>query len=399
MRKPIVNKKGLRDIQVAGKRVITRVDFNVPLDSSGAITDDSRIRASLPTIQYLKDSGAKTVICSHLGRPDGKVVEKLRMRPVADRLSLLLGVPVQTVRDCVGLEVERAVQSLNAGDILMLENLRFHPEEEKNDPGFARALAALADIFVNDAFGTAHRAHASTVGIAHYIPAVAGFLMQRELEVMGQVLTSPSRPFATLVGGAKVKDKLGLLENIVDKVDYLIIGGGMVMTFLEVSGYRVSGAGVGEGNTAAVKRIMDKAGERGVVVLLPDDVVVAKMPEAVDTAKEVPVNKIPSGWSIVDIGSRAVEQFSSELAKCKTVVWNGPMGIFEIPDFSRGTEAIARAMASLKATTVIGGGSTAEVVGKLGLSDRMTHVSTGGGASLMFLEGKELPGVSVLLDK
>lgn len=393
-----MRKKTIRDIEVEGKRVLVRVDFNVPQDKPGAITDDSRIRASLPTVQYLREKGARTILCSHLGRPDGKVVEKLRMAPVAARLSELLGWPVLAAPDCVGPEVQRMAGSLKEGDVLMLENLRFHAEEEENDAGFARELAKLASVYVNDAFGTAHRAHASTVGVTRYLPAVAGFLMQKELEALGQALESPARPFAAVMGGAKVKDKLAMLENIVGRVDSLLIGGGMVASFLKAGVGHAEGASVADEAVASARRIIDQARKKGVSLLLPVDVVVAASAESPHTARQVAVDRIPESWSIVDIGSKTVEQFSAELARCKTVVWNGPMGIFEIPQFAQGTRAIAGAIASLRATTIVGGGSTAEAVEELKLTEKMSHVSTGGGASLMFLEGKELPGVSVLMD-
>lgn len=387
-------KKSVKDIEVKGKRVLVRVDFNVPQDKTGAITDDVRIREALPTINYLRDGGAKVILCSHLGRPDGKVVDSMRMAPVAARLSQLLGAPVLTAKDCVGPEVEKVASNLKEGGVLMLENLRFHAEEEKNDPVFSKALAKLADAYVNDAFGTAHRAHASTAGVTKYLPAVAGFLLQKELDALGSALDSPARPFAAVVGGAKVEDKLALLENIAGKVDVLLIGGGMVAAFLNAEG-----KGPGDATTASVKRVIDTAGRKGAKLVFAVDAVVAESPSNTATAKEVPVSSVPNGWSIVDIGPKTVKLFVAELAKCKTVVWNGPMGIFETPRFANGTESIARAIAALKATTIIGGGSTAEVVDKMKLADKMTHVSTGGGASLMFLEGKELPGVAALLDK
>lgn len=390
----MVAKKSVKDIEVKGKRVLVRVDFNVPQDKTGAITDDVRIREALPTINYLRDGGAKVILCSHLGRPDGKVVDSMRMAPVAARLSQLLGAPVLTAKDCVGPEVEKVASNLKEGGVLMLENLRFHAEEEKNDPVFSKALAKLADAYVNDAFGTAHRAHASTAGVTKYLPAVAGFLLQKELDALGSALDSPARPFAAVVGGAKVEDKLALLENIAGKVDVLLIGGGMVAAFLNAEG-----KGPGDATTASVKRVIDTAGRKGAKLVFAVDAVVAESPSNTATAKEVPVSSVPNGWSIVDIGPKTVKLFVAELAKCKTVVWNGPMGIFETPRFANGTESIARAIAALKATTIIGGGSTAEVVDKMKLADKMTHVSTGGGASLMFLEGKELPGVAALLDK
>lgn len=393
-------KKTVRDIDVKGKKVLVRVDFNVPLDvRTGNITDDIRIRATLPTIKYLVGRKAKVILCSHLGRPDGKVVEELRLAPVAERLSKLINLPVLTAPDCVGAEVEEEVAKLREGDILLLENLRFHNEEEKNEPAFAQRLARLAEIYVNDAFGTAHRAHASTVGVAKYLPAVAGFLMEKELEALGRVLMAPERPFCSLVGGAKVSDKLGLLRNIVDKVDSLLIGGGMAATFLKAKGYEVGRSLVEEDKLDVARQVMEQAEEKGVTLLLPKDVVIAEEIEDKAPMEMVPIAKIPPNYSIVDIGPETVERFSTELKKSKTVLWNGPVGIYEISQFAWGTKTIAHFLAGLQVSTIIGGGSTAEVVEELGLVDKMTHVSTGGGASLMFLEGKTLPGVAVLLDK
>jgi phosphoglycerate kinase len=393
-------KKNVEDIDVKGKRVLVRVDFNVPLDmSTGAISDDSRIRASLPTIKYLVEHKAKVIICSHLGRPKGKVVENLRMKPVAQRLSQLIGLPVSTASDCIGPEVESKVRQLKEGDILVLENLRFHPEEEANDDGFARKLASLADIYVNDAFGTAHRAHASTVGVAKYLPAVAGLLMKKELEVMEKLLHNPERPFACLVGGAKVSDKIELLQNMLRKVDMLLVGGGMAATFFKAQGYEVGRSLVEDDKLELAKKLLREAKEWRVPFLLPIDAVVAGETRPGAPARVVPITDIPSDSHIVDIGPRSVELFCNELKKCRTIMWNGPMGIYEIPEFAQGTKAIANCLATLNATTIIGGGSSAEIVQEMGLADRMTHVSTGGGASLRFLEGATLPGVEVLLDK
>ncbi|MBI2853764.1 MAG: phosphoglycerate kinase [Chloroflexi bacterium] len=392
-----MRKKTVKDVDVKGKRVLVREDFNVPQDKNGEITDDTRIREALPTIRYLLENRAKVILCSHLGRPDGKVVESMRMSPVAARLGKLLGMPVKMSRDCVGPDVEKAASELKEGEVLLLENLRFHPEEEENDPKFARELASLADIYVADAFGTAHRAHASTVGVARYLPAVAGFLMQKEIEALSKALESPERPFAAVVGGAKVKDKTALLENIVGKVDVLLIGGGMVAAFLSIKNDKR--ARKEDETSGSVRRIMEQTRRRGIKLMLPVDVVAAKDANSPDTAKEVPADQVPDGWIIADIGPKTVQLYASELKNCKTMVWNGPMGIFEVPRFSAGTRGIAEAVARLKATTIIGGGSTAEAVEDFGLADKMTHVSTGGGASLMFLEGKELPGVAVLQDK
>jgi len=395
-----VAKKTIRDIEVEGKRILVRVDFNVPLDmKTGAITDDSRIRAALPTIRYLVDHRAKVILCSHLGRPDGKVVEELRMAPIAQRLSQLTNLPVSTASDCIGADVEEAVSTLKEGDILLLENIRFHTEEEANDPSFAQALAKLADIYVDDAFGTAHRAHASTVGIAKYLPAVAGFLMEKELKALGSILTNPEHPFGALLGGAKVSDKIGLIQNISDKVDLLLIGGGMAATFLKAQGYEVGLSLVETDKQGLAHELMEAAKRKGVSLLVPADVMVADSINAEATGEIVPIADIPTNKSIVDIGPKTVELFSQQIRQCQTVFWNGPMGVYEIPQFARGTKAMVELLASMKATTVIGGGSTAEIVEEMNLTHKMTHVSTGGGASLNFLKGKSLPGVSVLLDK
>jgi phosphoglycerate kinase len=393
-------KKTIEDIEVKGKRVLLRVDFNVPLNiNTGAISDDSRIRASLPTIKYLVDHKAKVIICSHLGRPEGRVVENLRMAPIAQRLSKLMGLPVSTASDCIGQEVESKVRTLKEGDILVLENLRFHPEEEADDAGFARKLASLADIYVNDAFGTAHRAHASTVGVAKYLPAVAGLLMKKELKVMEKLLHDPERPSACLIGGAKVSDKIELLQNMLKKVDMLLVGGGMAATFLKAQGYEVGHSLVEDDKLDLAKKLLQEAKEWKVPFLLPIDAVVAGEIKAGAPTKVVPTTNIPAGSHIVDIGPKSIELFYSELRKCHTIMWNGPMGIYEIPQFAQGTKSIASFLSTLNATTIIGGGSSAEVVQAMGLTDKMTHVSTGGGASLRFLEGATLPGVEVLLDR
>ena len=393
-------KKTVEDIDVKGKKVLLRVDFNVPLDiNTGAISDDSRIRASLPTIKYLVDHKARVIICSHLGRPKGKVVKELQMAPIAQRLSQLMSSPVSTAPDCVGQEVESKVGALEDGDILFLENLRFHPEEEADDSDFARKLARLADIYVNDAFGTAHRSHASTVGVAKYLPAVAGFLIKKELEVMGKLLHNPERPFACLIGGAKVSDKIGLLQNMLRKVDMLIVGGGMAATFLKAQGYEVGRSLAEEDKLGLARKLLQEAEEWQVPFLLPIDAVVAEEIKAGASTRVVPTTDIPPGSQMVDIGPRSIELFCRELGKCHTIMWNGPMGIYEIPEFAQGTRSLAGFLSNLNATTVIGGGSTAEIVQEMGLADKMTHVSTGGGASLKFLEGAALPGVEVLLDK
>ncbi len=395
-----MQKKTIRDIEVAGKRVLVRVDFNVPLDTNtGAISDDSRIRASLPTINYLVAHKARIILCSHLGRPGGRVVEELRIGPVAEHLSYLIGLPVNTVRDCVGPEVENKVKALKEGDILFLENLRFHPEEEANDTYFARELARLADIYVNDAFGTAHRAHASTVGVAKYLPAVAGFLMETELAVMGKLLSAPEHPFACVIGGAKVSDKIGLVQNMLKKVDILLVGGGMAATFLKAQGHETGHSPVEEDKLNLAKKLLKEAEEWEVPLLLPIDAVIADEIKAGASTQVVPIAQIPPGTYITDIGPQTIELFSNELRKCHTIIWNGPMGIYEIPQYAQGTRAVASLLANVNSTTIIGGGSSAEIVQEMRLTDKMTHVSTGGGASLRLLEGIALPGVGALLDK
>ncbi len=393
-------KKTVADIDVEGKRVLLRVDFNVPLDKdTGAISDDTRIRASLPTIKYLVGHKAKVIICSHLGRPEGKVVESLRMALVAQRLSQLTNLAVSVASDCIGPEVQSKAMALEEGGILVLENLRFHSEEEADDAGFAQKLARLADIYVNDAFGTAHRAHASTVGVAKYLPAVAGLLMNKELTVMEKLLHNAERPSACLIGGAKVSDKMELLQNMLRKVDTLLVGGGMAATFLKAQGYEIGHSLVEDDKLDLAKKLLQEAKEWKVPFLLPIDAVVAQEIKAGASTTVVPTTSIPAGSRIVDIGPESIALFHNELKKCRTIMWNGPMGIYEMPQFAQGTRAMANLLSTLDATTIIGGGSSAEVVQQMGLADKMTHVSTGGGASLRFLEGATLPGVEVLLDK
>ena len=395
-----MGKKSVRDIDVSGKRVLVRVDINVPLDEkTGAITDYTRIRAVLPTIKYLLDKRARVILCSHLGRPDGKVVEKLRLAQVAEQLSKFLKKKVATVSDCIGPEVEKTAAMMRDGDVLMLENLRFHAEEEKNDPQFAQALSKLADIYVNDAFGTAHRSHASVVGVARYLPAVAGLLLEKEIGVMGKALTDPARPFAALIGGAKISDKIGVMENILDKVDYLLVAGGMCATFFKALKYDVGASAVEKDKLDLAHRLMDRAKDRGIKLVLPSDAVVGNRFSEDAEAKVVSISNIPDGWYIMDIGPETVGLFTATLRECETIIWNGPVGVFEYSKFSKGTHDITNLLARLDATTIIGGGSTAEAVEEIGLADKMTHVSTGGGASLKFLEGKTLPGVAVLQDK
>lgn len=396
-----MNKKTIRDVDVAGKRVLVRVDFNVPIEQ-GRITDDTRIRATLPTIQELIQRSARVILLSHLGRPDGKVREELRLAPVAERLAELLGQPVHYVRDCLGPEVERAVQELQPGEVLLLENVRFYPEEEKNDPEFARRLAALGDLFVNDAFGAAHRAHASTAGIAHYLPAVAGLLMERELEFLSRTLEHPRRPFTALIGGAKVSTKIKVLDNLLQKVDRLLIGGGMANTFLKAQGYEVGRSLLELEFVEYAAGLLQRAQHRGVTLLLPVDAVVAPAAAPDAPRQIVDVARVPSDMMILDIGPRTVELFAQHLRESATILWNGPVGLFEVPPFAEGTRALAEVIAEATrhgAISIVGGGDTVAAVEQMGLGTQMTHLSTGGGAALELLEGRELPGVAALQDR
>jgi phosphoglycerate kinase len=396
-----MDKLTIRDADVAGKRVFVRVDYNVPL-ADGKVTDDSRIRASIPTISALIRGGASVILASHLGRPDGKVQDSLRLRPVGQRLTELLRRNVPVTGDALGVGTEDAVKRLRPGELLLLENLRFHPEEEKNDPGFAAALASYADIYVNDAFGTAHRAHASTVGIAKLLPAYAGLLMEREIEMLSKLLESPERPFAAILGGAKVSDKIAVIDNLLSKVDMLVLGGGMANTFLLAQGKAI-GKSLAEPDRAEdARRILATAAKNGVRVVLPVDVIVAKEVTRGTEYKTLQAEKIPASWHIVDLGKASQELMVDALSEVNTVFWNGPLGVFEIPSFAHGTKAVARMLADRAdagATVVVGGGDSVAAVRQQGLAERMTHISTGGGASLEFLEGRELPGVSVLLDR
>ena len=391
-------KQTVRDIDWSGKRALVRVDFNVPLED-GRITDDTRIRAALPTIQYLLDHGASVVLMSHLGRPKNKVVEKLRLAPIAARLAELLGREVKTVPVTTGPEAEAAAQALKPGEVLLLENTRFDPREEANDEGMARELARLGDVFVNDAFGAAHRAHASTEGVAHFLPAVSGLLMEKELAVLGRLLENPEHPFVAVVGGAKISDKVEVLTSLARRVDTLLIGGGMANTFLLAQGYSV-GASLAEPDAIEeVKKILFFVEGTETELLLPMDVVIADALDEHANRKVVKVDQVPDGWRILDIGPETVEVFASKIKGARTVFWNGPMGYFELAPFAEGTRAIAQALAESGAVTVIGGGDSVAAVEQMGLADKITHISTGGGAALEFLEGKPLPGVVALNDK
>lgn len=390
-----MTKKTVEDISVKGKRVLVRVDFNVPLES-GEVADDTRLRAALPTIRYLLEREAAVILMSHLGRPKGEVREELRLDPVARQIGELLDLKVAKVDDCVGPEVQRAGDSLHPGQVLLLENLRFHPEEKANDPEFARKLASLADVYVSDAFGTAHRAHASTAGVPQYIPAVAGFLLERELKMLGGILADPARPFVAMLGGAKVSGKIGVIRSLLNKVDCLLVGGGMANTFLKAQGYEVGESLVEDDSLAVAQDTLKEAGDR---LLLPVDVVVADAFDADANARTVHITEVPVGWRILDIGPRTVGLFEERLRSAGTVVWNGPMGVFEFPRFAAGTIALASSLARTDAVTIVGGGDSVAALQEAGLAEKMTHVSTGGGASLQFLEGKALPGVVALQDR
>jgi len=393
-----MRKKTIRDVDVQGKRVFVRVDFNVPLDD-GRIADDRRIREALPTITLLREHRARTILASHLGRPQGKVDDTLRLDPVAKRLGELLGAEVRKLQDCIGPEVEAAVAAMKDGDVVLLENLRFHKGEEANDLEFAAALARLADLYVNDAFGTAHRAHASTVGIAKLLPAVAGLLLEKELNYLSSALENPNRPFVAVLGGKKVSDKIGVIRNLLTKSDALLIGGAMSYTFLKAKGFEVGKSLCEDDKLDLARSLMTDAGKRRLAFYLPEDVVVADRFAEDAAHKTVPAEAIPKDWMGMDIGSHTAATYVKVIRDAMTVMWNGPMGVFEMPPFARGTRAVAEAMAQSKGVTIVGGGDSAAAVEQEGLANQMTHVSTGGGASLEFLEGKELPGVAVLADR
>ena len=394
----IYRKKTVRDIDPRGKRVLVRCDFNVPLDGA-AITDEKRIVEALPTIRYLKEAGARVILCSHLGRPKGKADPKYSLAPVAARLGELLGCPVPLAADVTGESARSLADSLRDGEVMLLENVRFDPREEKNEPAFARELASLAELYVNDAFGTAHRAHASTAGVADYLPAVCGFLIEKELSFLGGALEEPARPFAAILGGAKVSDKIGVIRSLLAKVDSLLIGGGMAYTFIKAQGGQIGGSLCEEDKLDLARELLAEAEEKGVRLLLPVDTVIADAFREDAATRVVPAGQIPNGWQGLDIGPETRALFAAEVKQAATVVWNGPMGVFEMKPFAAGTEAVAKAMAESDAVTIIGGGDSAAAAAQMGVADRIRHISTGGGASLEFLEGKVLPGIACLEDK
>jgi len=389
------DKKSVKDIDVKGKRVLVRVDFNVPI-KDGRVGDDTRIRAAMPTIQFLLDRGAAVILASHLGRPKGGPDPKYSLEPVAEHLSKLLGKPVKFIKDCVGPEAEAAARSLKSGDVLLLENTRFHPEEEKNDPQMAKQMASLADIYVNDAFGSAHRAHASTEGVAKYLPAVAGFLLEKEIQYLGQAIANPKRPFVAILGGAKISDKIGVIRNLLEKADVILIGGGMANTFLKAEGIPIGDSLVEDEAIQTAKELIHAGKEK---LRLPVDLVIANKFDPEAEWKVIPHGPVPDGWRILDIGPETVAAYTKMIKGAGTVVWNGPMGVFEFPRFAEGTFGVARAVAESGATSVVGGGESVAAVQQSGMADRITHISTGGGASLEMLEGLVLPGVAALQDQ
>jgi len=389
------NKKIVTDLDVKGKKVLVRVDFNVPI-KDGKVTDDTRITAALPTIQYLLDNGAAVILCSHLGRPKEGPDPAYSMKPVAEHLATLISAPVKFAEDCIGPVAEKAAAELKPGEVLVLENTRFHPEETKNDPAMAKALASLADLYVNDAFGSAHRAHASTAGVAEYLPSAAGFLMEKEIRYLGNAIADPVRPFVAILGGAKISDKIGVINNLLTKADKILIGGGMANTFLAAKGYQMGDSLVEAEVIDQAKELLEKSAGK---LVLPVDLVIADAFDAEANMKVIPVGDVPAGWRVLDIGPETVKAFGAEIASAGTVVWNGPMGVFEFPRFAEGTYGVAKAVANSKAISIIGGGDSVAAINQSGLSDKITHISTGGGASLEMLEGLELPGVALLSEK
>ena len=394
-----MNKKTVKDIDLKGKKVFVRCDFNVPMDENQNITDNTRIVAALPTIKYLLEQNCKIILASHLGRPKGEFKPEFSLKPVAKELSKLLDREVIMAKDVIGEDAMKKASELKEGEILLLENVRFHREETDNDPEFSKKLASMAEIYVNDAFGTAHRAHSSTTGIASYLPAVAGFLIEKELKFLGEAVNNPARPFMAILGGAKVSDKIGVIDSLLDKVDTLMIGGGMAYTFFKAQGYEVGNSICELDKLDLAKELMEKAKNKGVNLMLPVDTKIGKEYKEDTESKTVKYTEIPADWEGFDIGEETIKIYSEELQKAKTVVWNGPLGLFEFPQFAIGTDEIAKVLANLDATTIIGGGDSAAAVKKAGLEDKMTHISTGGGASLEFLEGKKLPGIEALMDK
>ncbi len=389
------NKKMITDLDVRGKKVLVRVDFNVPI-KEGKVGDDTRIKAALPTIQYLLDNGAAVILCSHLGRPKGEPDPQFSLKPVANYLGTLIDVPVRFAEDCIGEKAETAAAGLQPGEVLVLENTRFHAGEKKNDPEMARQLASLADLYVNDAFGSAHRAHASTAGVTDYLPSAAGFLLEKEIKYLGNTIADPERPFVAILGGAKVSDKIGVIENLLDKADQILIGGGMANTFFKAQGFDMADSLVEEDAIETAKGLLDKAEGK---LVLPVDMVIADAFDAEANSKTMDVSDVPAGWRILDIGPKTVDAFDDVIAQAGTVVWNGPMGVFEFDKFAKGTFEIAEALARSNAISIVGGGDSASAINKSGLADKITHISTGGGASLEMLEGKELPGLAALDNK
>ena len=394
-----MNKKTVKDIDLKGKKVLVRCDFNVPMNEERKITDNTRIVAALPTIKYLLEQDCAIILCSHLGRPKGEFKPEFSLKPVAEELSKLLGKEVIMAKDVIGEDAKTKAANLQQGQIMLLENVRFHKEETDNDPNFAKELASMAEVYVSDAFGAVHRAHASTAGVAEYLPAVAGFLIEKELKFLGNAVSNPERPFIAILGGAKVSDKIGVIDSLLEKVDTLIIGGGMAYTFFKAQGYEVGKSLCELDKLDLAKSLMEKAKEKGVKLMLPVDTRVGKEFKEDTESKTVKCTEIPVDWEGFDIGEETIKMFSDELRKAKTVVWNGPLGLFEFDQFAKGTNAIAKVLSEIDATTIIGGGDSAAAVRKAGLEDKMTHISTGGGASLEFLEGKKLPGIECLLDK